>query len=49
MFFYQTLLSQQVKKSTIINNKHGIYDLPHEFPNDFKTYGPRKLGKVRKI
>ena len=49
MFFHQTLLSQQVKKSTIINNKRGIYDLPREFPNDFKTYDLRELGNVRKI
>ena len=34
--FYQIFLSPQVKGSTIISNKHGIYELPHELPNDFK-------------
>ena len=25
---------QQVKRSTIISNKHGIYELSHGLPND---------------
>ena len=41
--FYQTFLSPQVKRSVIISIKHGIYELPHELPNDLK-----KLEKVRK-
>ena len=32
--FYQIFLSPQVKRSAIISNKHGIYELPHELPND---------------
>ena len=27
-------LSPQLKRSVIVSNKHGIYELPHEFPND---------------
>ena len=41
--FYQVFLSPQVKQSTIISNKHGIYELPHELPNDLR------LGKLRKV
>ena len=29
-------LSAQVKQNVIIINKHGIYELPHEFPNDLR-------------
>ena len=29
------LVSPQVR-IVIISNKHGIYDLPHELPNDFR-------------
>ena len=39
--FYQTFLSSQVKQIVIISNKHGVYELPHEFPNDLR---PRILG-----
>ena len=34
LIFYQMLLSPQVKWSVIISNKHGIYKMPHELPND---------------
>ena len=34
--FYQIFLSQQVKRSAIITNKHGICELPHEFLKDFR-------------
>ena len=30
--FYQFF--PQVKRSVIIHNKHGIYELPNELPND---------------
>ena len=33
--FYQLFLSQKVKRSAIINNKHRIHELPHEFPKHF--------------
>ena len=32
----QIFLSPQVKRSVIISNKHGIYELPHELPNDLR-------------
>ena len=34
--FYQIFLSSQVKQIVIISNKHGIYKLRHEFPNDLR-------------
>ena len=34
--FYQIFLSAQVKRWTIITYKHGIYELPHELPNDLR-------------
>ena len=34
--FYQIFLSPQVKRSTNISNKKGVYQLPHELPNDLK-------------
>ena len=39
--FYQIFLSPQVKRCAIITYKHGIYELPHELPNDL-----RLLGKI---
>ena len=32
--FYEIFLSPQVEQSVILSNKHGIYELPHELPND---------------
>ena len=39
--FYQTFLSPQVKRCTIISYKDGIYALTHELPNELrlKTLG----------
>ena len=34
--FYQIFLSPQVKRIVIISNEHGIYELPHELPNDLR-------------
>ena len=34
--FYQILLSPPVKRWAIITYKHGIYELPHELPNDLR-------------
>ena len=42
--FYQNVFSPQVKRIVIISNKHGIYELPHELPNDL-----RKLVNFKKI
>ena len=32
--FYQIFVSPQVKQWAIITYKHGIYEFPHELPND---------------
>ena len=37
--FYQIFLLPQVKRSAIISNKHGIYELPHELPNGRRCVG----------
>ena len=34
--FYQVLLSPQVKWSVIIRNKHVVYELSDELPNDLR-------------
>ena len=34
--FYQLFLSPQVKQQVIITYKRGIYELPHELPNDLR-------------
>ena len=44
--FYQIFLLPQVKQILIISNKHGIYELPHELPNDLRL---RKLKSIKKI
>ena len=36
LMFYQIFLSQQVKRWAIITYKHGIYELPHELPNNLR-------------
>ena len=33
---YRIFLSPQVKRCEIITYKHGIYELPHELPNDLR-------------
>ena len=44
--FYQVFLSPQVKRCAIVTYKPGIYELPHELPNDLRL---RKLGNIRKV
>ena len=34
LILYQVSFKPQEKRSVIISNKRGIYELPHEFPND---------------
>ena len=34
--FFQIFFSLQVKGSVILRNKHGIYELRHELPNDLR-------------
>ena len=36
LMFYQIFRSPQVKRSTIISNKQGVYELPKELPNDLR-------------
>ena len=36
--FCQPFLSPQVKRCAIITYEHGIYELPHELPNDLRLY-----------
>ena len=45
LMFYQTFLSPQVKRSTMISNKQGAYELRREFPNDLRL---RILGNKEK-
>ena len=33
LMFYQIFVSPQVKRSTIISNTHGVYELSHELLN----------------
>ena len=42
---YQIFLSPQVKQSVIISNKHGIYQSPHELPNNLRPY--ERSGKFQ--
>ena len=34
MIFYKIFVSLQVKPSAFISNKQGMYEFPHELPND---------------
>ena len=36
LMFDEVFVSPQVKRIVIISNKHGIYELPHELPNDLR-------------
>ena len=33
-----------MKRSAIVGNKHGIYELPHELPNDLRTIVQKVLS-----
>ena len=43
--WYQIFLSTQVKRSAIISNKKGVYELPQKLPNDLRL---RILGNKEK-
>ena len=43
--FYQILLLVQVKRSAIISNKQGVYELPDELPDDLRL---RILGNKKR-
>ena len=34
--FYQIFFSPHVKQCAIITDKHGMYELPHEFVNELR-------------
>ena len=36
LIFYQIFSLPQVKRQSIFTYKHGIYNLPHELPNDLR-------------
>ena len=36
LMFYQISFSPKVKRSEIISNKHGIYEMSHELPKDLR-------------
>ena len=36
LMFYNVFFSSQMKRSLIISNKHGIFGLPHDLPNDLR-------------
>ena len=47
--FYQIFLSPQVKRSAIISNKHGMYELPQDLPNDLRLKILGNYGISRKF
>ena len=47
--FCQPFLSPQVKRCAIITYEHGIYELPHELPNDLRLYKIMKSGNIRRV
>ena len=47
--FDQIFASPQVKQIVTVSNKHGIYELSHELPNDLRLKDLRKLGNIKKI
>ena len=42
--FDKIFVSTQVKRILIVSNKHGIYELPNELPNDLRV---RKIRKYQ--
>ena len=44
--FHQIFFSPQVKQEAIFTHKRGIYEFPHELPNDLRL---RKLENIRKV
>ena len=44
LIFYQIFLSSQVTRCVIITYKNGIYEVPHELPNDLRL---RILGNYK--
>ena len=48
LMFYQNFLSPQEKQIVIISNKHDIYELPHELPNDLRLRILENLDILRR-
>ena len=46
-FSNQVSCSPQVKRNVIISNEYGIYELPHELPNDLRlsVLGNKEIKK----
>ena len=52
LLLYQIFFSQQVKRILIISNKHGIYELPDELPNDLRLrilWNWKRSGKSQHV
>ena len=47
LMFYQIFISPQVETILFSSNKHGIYKLPHELPNNLGLL--RKIRNIEKI
>ena len=45
--FWQIFLSPQMKRSVIVINIHGIYELPHELPNNLRNI--TKISKLHRM
>ena len=49
LILYQLFFSPQAKRSIIISNKYGIYELSHELPKDWAGSCPHKKKKSLRI
>ena len=50
--WHQIFLSTQVKRSAIISNKKGVYELPQKLPNDLRLrilVNKEKSGKSQNL
>ena len=48
LFALLPFFSPQVKRSVIISNKHSIYELPHELPNDLRLRSSENRKRISK-
>ena len=46
--FHQIFFSPQLKRSVIITNKHGIYELPYELPKNVRLRNYQENLKTSK-
>ena len=47
--FYQIFILQELKGYAIFTYKHGIYELPHELPNDLSLRNVENIKKLSKV